>query len=592
MTLNLKNIKDTLAIIWESSPGWTTANIIISTAKGVLPLALIYIVKIIIDSVTEVIATGKPILTDKDLLNTFILAGVFFFINALAGSVNAYIRERQAFLVNDHVQNLIHKKTTNIPYGYYEDPGYQNLFYRAIEESGYRPGRVFNGILGLFQNTITLALIVGILLTLHWGMIPYLLLVSIPVIVFKLYYSRKFYRLRNEQTEQERKVRYFNRLLTSKDFAKELRIFDLGNYFKNEFETIRKELRKKQYKLIKSRTLWESAVQVLATAFLLIVFGYIIYITAIKEISTGDMAMYFLALHRGYTVLQEWLMRIAALYEDNLFLKNFFEFLNINTKKDTGKNSAFPAPLKKGITFKNVSFRYPGTKKWVLNDLNFSINAGETVAIVGSNGAGKTTIVKLLAGLYKPDKGSILADDTDMEVIDRSKLAESVSVIFQDFMLYNVSAKNNIWFGNINREPSNNNIQKAAKDAGIHELFMNLPKGYETTLGTLFRNSEQLSRGEWQRTALARSFFNDAQLIILDEPTSSLDAFTEARLIDHFKEITKGRTAIIISHRLTTIKLADRIVVLEDNSIAETGTHNELIARNGTYKKMLDSLSQ
>jgi ATP-binding cassette subfamily B protein len=179
-----------------------------------------------------------------------------------------------------------------------------------------------------------------------------------------------------------------------------------------------------------------------------------------------------------------------------------------------------------------------------------------------------------------------------MEVIDRSKLAESVSVIFQDFMLYNVSAKNNIWFGNINREPSNNNIQKAAKDAGIHELFMNLPKGYETTLGTLFRNSEQLSRGEWQRTALARSFFNDAQLIILDEPTSSLDAFTEARLIDHFKEITKGRTAIIISHRLTTIKLADRIVVLENNSIAETGTHNELIARNGTYKKMLDSLSQ
>ena len=592
MTLNLKNIKDTLAIIWESSPGWTTANIIISTVKGVLPLALIYIVKIIIDSVSEVIATGKPILTDKDLLNTFILAGVFFFINALAGSVNAYIRERQAFLVNDHVQNLIHKKTTNIPYGYYEDPGYQNLFYRAIEESGYRPGRVFNGILGLFQNTITLALIVGILLTLHWGMIPYLLLVSIPVIVFKLYYSRKFYRLRNEQTEQERKVRYFNRLLTSKDFAKELRIFDLGNYFKNEFETIRKELRKKQYTLIKSRTLWESAVQVLATAFLLIVFGYIIYITAIKEISTGDMAMYFLALHRGYTVLQEWLMRIAALYEDNLFLKNFFEFLNINTKKDTGKNSAFPAPLKKGITFKNVSFRYPGTKKWVLNDLNFSINAGETVAIVGSNGAGKTTIVKLLAGLYKPDKGSILADDTDMEVIDRSKLAESVSVIFQDFMLYNVSAKNNIWFGNINREPSNNNIQKAAKDAGIHELFMNLPKGYETTLGTLFRNSEQLSRGEWQRTALARSFFNDAQLIILDEPTSSLDAFTEARLIDHFKEITKGRTAIIISHRLTTIKLADRIVVLENNSIAETGTHNELIARNGTYKKMLDSLSQ
>ncbi|NPA37600.1 MAG: ABC transporter ATP-binding protein [Chlorobi bacterium] len=592
MDLNLKNIKGALKIIWDSSPGWTLANITISIIKGTLPLVLIYIVKIIIDSVSEVISTGRPLLTDKDLINTFIIAGIFFFINALSGSLNAYIREKQAFLVNDHVQNLIHNKTINIPYGFYENPAYQNLFYRAIEESGYRPGKVFNGLLSLFQNTITLTLIVAVLLTLHWVMLPFLFLVSIPIIVFKLYYSRKFYKLKNKQTEQERKVRYFNRLLTSKDFAKELRIFDLGKYFKNEFETLRTELRKNQTKLIKSRTLWESTVQILATAFLLLVFAFIVYSTVTKKISTGDMAMYFLALHRGYTVLQEWLARFASLYEDNLFLKNFFEFLGLNTENASHRNLDFPKPLQKGIYFENISFRYPGTKKWILKNLSFEIKKGETIAIVGANGAGKTTIVKLLAGLYSPDKGKIKADNTDWENINRSRLADSVSVIFQDFMLYNASAKDNIRYGNIYREPENESIYQAAKDAGIHDLFINLPNGYETILGILFKNSKQLSRGEWQRTALARSFFNNAQLIILDEPTSSLDAFTEARLINHFKEITKGRTAVIISHRLTTIKLADRIVVLDSNSITETGTHEELMAMNGTYKSMLDSLNQ
>jgi ATP-binding cassette subfamily B protein len=333
-------------------------------------------------------------------------------------------------------------------------------------------------------------------------------------------------------------------------------------------------------------------VQVLATLFLLAVFGYIIYRTISKDITTGDMAMYFLALHRGYTVLQEWLMRIASLYEDNLFLKNFFDFLRIEVKKDTSANLHFPKPVKHGITFKDVSFKYPNTKRWVLKNLNLTINEGETIAIVGSNGAGKTTLVKLLAGLYKPTSGTITVDGIDWTQIRKDELADAVSVIFQDFMLYNVSAKENIWYGNIKHQPDDKSIQESAQNAGIDEMFKSLPEGYDTILGTLFKNSEQLSRGEWQRTALARSFFNKAQLIILDEPTSSLDAFTEANLINHFKEITNNKTSIIISHRMTTIKLADRIVVIDGNSICETGSHDELLRKKGLYKKIIDSLNQ
>ena len=592
MTLNVKNIAGALKIIWESSPVWSLVNIVFSVVRGVLPLALIYIVKLVIDDVIRIAASGKPLLTDQDILNTFIIAGVFFLLNALVGAANLYVREKQSYILTDHIQNIIHKKTIAIPYRYFEDSEYQNVFYRAVEESSYRPSRVFYGLLGLLQNSVTLILIIAVLMTLGWEIIAFLLVISVPIVFFNLHYSKLFYFLKKEQTEEERKVGYYNRLLTSKDFAKELRIFDLGNYFKGKYEKLREDLRDKQLKLIRRRTVWESLVQVISTVFLLMIFGYIIYSTVTKKISTGDMAMYFLALHRGYNVLQEWLSRISALYEDNLFLKNFFEFLRIKVRSDSTVGLHFPRPVKKGISFKNVSFKYPNTKRWVLKDVNFSIDTGETVAIVGTNGAGKTTLVKMLAGLYKPVSGKITVDSVDWSAIKSDELAASVSVIFQDFMLYNESAKNNIWFGNVKRNPDDEPIQEAAKNAGIHDLFINLPKSYETMLGTLFKNSEQLSRGEWQRTALARSFFNDAQLIILDEPTSSLDAFTEAGLLEHFREIANGRTAIIISHRLTTIKLADRIIVLDGNTVAETGTHDELMRKGGVYQRMIESLSQ
>ena len=592
MSFSVKNITGALKIIWKSSPLWSLTNIVLSVLRGILPLILIYIVKLVIDDVIRIASTGNPLLTDAEIINTFILAGIFFLLNSFTSAVSSFVRQKQSYLVTDYIQNLIHQKTINIPYRYFEDSEYQNIFYRAIEEASYRPSRVFYGLLGLLQNSVTLALIIGILITLHWGVLPYLLLISVPIVAFQLYYSKLFYFLKRDQTEEERKVNYYNRLLTSKDYAKELRIFNLGQHFKENYETLRGGLREKQINLIKKRTLWETLVQVIATVFLLMIFGYIIYSTVTKSISTGDMAMYFLALHRGYSVLQEWLSRISSLYEDNLFLKNFFEFLKIQVKEDSSSSLHFPKPIKEHITFKDVSFKYPNTKRWVLKDVNFSIKAGETVAIVGTNGAGKTTLVKMLAGLYKPTTGDITVDGTDWTQIRSDELADAVTVIFQDFMLYNVSAKKNIWYGNIKREPDDNPIREAAKNAGIHDMFMNLPKGYETTLGTLFKNSEQLSRGEWQRTALARSFFNDAQLIILDEPTSSLDAFTEAGLLKYFGEIASGRTAIIISHRLTTIRLADRIIVLDGHGVAETGTHKELINKNGLYRKMVDSLDQ
>lgn len=261
--------------------------------------------------------------------------------------------------------------------------------------------------------------------------------------------------------------------------------------------------------------------------------------------------------------------------------------------RDEGLNHCeFPKEITQGIKFNNIGFKYRNTNTWVLQGLNFTIKPGETIAIVGANGSGKTTLIKLLAGLYEPTEGKIFVDATDWSSIRSDELAKNVSVIFQDFMLYNVSAQDNIWYGNVQGERNDELIHGAAKDAGVHNLFSSFAKGYDTTLGNLFKGSQPLSQGEWQRTALARSFYNQATLILLDEPTSSLDAFTEAKLLDHFKSITQNRTAVIVSHRLSTIKLADRIVVLDQGRMAEIGSPHELEAKKGHYKEMVDSLKR
>lgn len=588
----LKHLIQAVKIVYISSPKWTLINVFTTTFRGLIPLLLLYVIKELVDVVEQTINTNRDTNNLEEVYTTVALAGIFFLFNAISGSFNALVRERQAHFVNDHIQKLIQDKTVNIPYKYFEDSNYQDIFYRAINEAPFRPGSIFYSLLGLFQNTITLSIIIIVLSTFHWSLIPVLLLAGIPIILFRFYYSSKLYTIKKEQTEEERKMHYFNRLLTAKDFAKELRVFDLNKTFRDKYVEVRDTLRSKQWQLSKNKTAWESLVQVISTLILLVVFSTIIFGAINGKISNGSMAMYFLALHRGYAVLQELLTKITSLYENNLFLKNFFEFQEISIPNEKNEKLSFPSPITNGITFNNVSFKYPNTNRWVFKNINLHIPSGKTIALVGENGSGKTTLVKMLAGLYQPTNGHIAIDNIDINAIDKTALAENISVIFQDFMLYNVSASDNIVFGNVKRPLNTNNITKAAKEAGIHSVFSELPNGYETTLGTLFKDSEMLSRGEWQRTALARSFYNEAQLVILDEPTSSLDAFTEASLIKHFKQIIYNRTAIIVSHRLRTISMADFIVVLKDDGIAEYGEYNELLHMQGELYRMVQSLQQ
>ena len=529
------------------------------------------------------------------LIALLIIAAVVFLTNALTASLGALVRERQSFVISDYFDNLIHNKTTRIDYGFFEHPKYQNVFFRALNEASFRPSRIFYGIIGLLQNLITLIVMGGILLMVHWSVSIVLLVVTLPVTFIRLRYARSLFNFKRENTDRERKVNYYNRLLTSREYAKELRTFDLGPLFRKRYHQLKNDWRQSQYRMLRSKTVREVAVQVLAAIAVFSVYGLIAYRAFQGQLSIGDVVLYFMALQRGYAYLQEFLGRISGLYEDSLFLNNLFEFLHLRESRPPLREEErfpFPARMKEGIRFDNVGFHYPVNERWVLRNASFSVNAGETVALVGINGAGKTTLVKLLCGLYKPVEGEIRIDGIPIDHIKWKERVDNISAIYQDFMLYNVTARENIWFGNVRRESSDDKITDAARQAGIHEIIDDFTDGYETTLGTLFENSEQLSPGQWQRLALARSFFNQSQIVLLDEPTSALDAFSEAKLLKYIKTITENRTAVIISHRLSTIKMADRIIVLDGHQIVEEGYYEELLQKKGAFFSMVESLKQ
>lgn len=583
--------KRALLLVIESSHKWAAYNSLLIIVKGSMPLAFIYLIKLLVDTSAQVIINRSEPVHLTNLIIYLCLAGIVFIINSLAGSIGTYIKERHSYYVQDNIKAKIHEKTIHMNFSNFENFHFQDIHHRAVSESSYRPNRVFNELISLFQNGVTLLLVSLILISLHWSVAIIVTLISLPIIIIRLKNSRSLYTLRRNQTSDERKVGYYDTLITDKTFAKEVRLFNLSTLFGQRYRDTLSDLREKQLLTIWVAAKNETLIQLLSAIALFGIYGLILYFTYLGRISQGSMVLYFLVLQRGYSVLQDFLSKVANLYEDSLYLKDLFEFFDYEVVIEEDKRLLdFPSPITQGITFENIGFKYPHSSRKVFKNFNLTIRPNETLAIVGANGAGKTTLIKLLCGLYSPTSGQIRIDGIDINKIKRESISKSISAIFQDFTLYNVSARENIWFGDVSKEGKIEEIKEAAKIAGVDNLLSNLPNGYENTLGNLFEGSEMLSQGEWQRIALARSIYHNSELIILDEPTSSLDAYTEANLITHFKSITTNRTAIIISHRLTTIQIADRILMIGADGKIELGTHAELIALNGEYFSMVKTV--
>lgn len=580
------HLKSALRYIWEGGKNWTIANAVFIFLQGTFPLVLIYLMKLLIEQI-EGIADHEGDEGLRQLMLIVIATGIVFFLNSFFTSVGNLVKEHESQLVSNYLHGLIQKKTTSLDINYFENPEYHNVFHRAVVEAPYRLGNLVSGFVTIFQNIISLILIAGIVAHFNWIMFLILFVSTVPGIFIRLKYAVRLYTWKKEKTKQERKAHYFNRILTDKTFAKEVRLFGLSAYFGKRFQQIKDVLRLENYAILKNKTVYESLFYLIST---LVIFGAIAHVSIEAyegNITIGSLVMYILFFQRGLGFFRSMLNALARLYEDSLFLNYLDEFFKLENKiANPLPEKAVHEPPRKMIQFREVNFHYPVSQRNVFTDLNIDIPIGQNVAIVGDNGAGKTTLIKLLCRFYDPDKGEILFDHNNIKHYPLTELRKMISVVFQDFILYHLTAEENIWFGNIQQNKDSQKIKTAAKNAGIHDTLMNIPHQYKANLGNLFENSEELSLGEWQKLAIARAFFRDARIIILDEPTSSLDAETEFNVFQKFRELTKGKTSVIISHRFSTVKLADYIYVIDESRVKEQGTHDELMKAGGKYATM------
>jgi ATP-binding cassette subfamily B protein len=438
----------------------------------------------------------------------------------------------------------------------------------------------------MFRGLLSLILMAGLILTLHWSLALLMIIVNIPGIWLRLHYAGLIYNFQWEQTPEARKATYFNWLLTGERPSREIRLFGLGKYFISLFNKSFLKTKEEEIRIVRKRTFIELFSDIFKAAAVLITLLFIARQTINGSLTLGKMTMFVLAFRQGMVYIKDLFGSLASLYEDSLFIGDTFEFLNLKETLNAVPPAVAISGFSNGIKVNDLCFTYPGNADKTLNAVSFEIKKGEVIALVGPNGAGKSTLVRLLCRLYDPDSGIVKCDGTDIKNINPEEYRKLFSVIFQDFMLYNMEAGENIRLGNIDEEKPDEKIRSAAEATGIHDLINALPNGYSTVIGNLFDDSRELSWGEWQKLALARALFRDAPVLILDEPSSALDAETEYDIFSRFREIVRGRTSILISHRFTNVNLADRIIVLDKGSIAETGTHDELMKKRGMYYTM------
>jgi ATP-binding cassette subfamily B protein len=582
--------RESLKLVWNSSPRWTFTNIVISVLRSVFPLILIWLLKVVVDDITKA-ATASSFTPNINVLWPILAVVIIWFLDEASSDFSNYVRKKQALKLEVYMYGLLHSKAIKLDLINFERPEYFDCLSRASREAPWRPNNILNNLVSMLRGLLSLLLMAGLILTLHWTLVILLLVANIPGIWLRLYYADILYNFQRQQTPEARKSAYFNWLLTGDRPSRELRLFSLGNFFISLFRKSFLKQKEEEINIIRRRTLIEFVSNLFKASSLLVFLLFIAHQTISGELSLGQMAMFLLAFRQGMLYIKDLFSSLAGLYEDSLFIGDTFEFLNLKENVIAAEPVIVPFPLKKKIVVDNLSFTYPGNNFRSILDVSFEIKKGEIIALVGSNGAGKSTLVRLLCRLYDPDSGSIKYDSNDIRNIDPEEYRKHFSVVFQDFMLYNLSAGENIRMGNIDEKNPDDRIKASATTTGIHDLIDNLPNGYDTAIGNLFDDSRELSWGEWQKIALSRALFRDAPILILDEPSSALDADTEYDIFSRFREIVKGRTSILISHRFTNVSLADRIIVLNKGAIAETGTHHDLMKRGGIYFTMFTKQS-
>src|SRR5450631_249297 len=583
---SLRNIRPLLKMVWETSPPLVAASVVFRLCRALLPLAMLWVSKLIIDGVVGWITRHSGNLAAIWKLVALEL-GLAVFSDVL-GRANTLCDSLLGDRFTNRVSVRLMEHASRLDLAMFEDPVFYDKLDRARRQTTGRMG-LLAALLSIGQDAVTLvSLSTGLIVFSPWLMLL-LAAAVIPSFLGETHFTSLAYSVLYKRTPERRKLDYLRLLGASAQSAKEVKIFGLGPYLSKHYDEVSTEIFKENKAIAIRRATLGSALNVVSTGGYYGAYAVVLARTLAGTITLGSFTFLTGAFNRSRAYIEKILSGFNDISEQAVFLKDLFEFLAMQPTIGAAPNAIpAPRPIRQGFEFRHVGFAYAGSDRMVVQNINFHLYPNEKLALIGENGAGKTTLVKLLARLYDPTQGQILLDGVDLRDYDVEDLRKEIGVIFQDYMRYELLAKENIGFGKIEDLADHSRIERAARKSMAFQVIDKLPNGYDQMIGRRFDGGVDLSGGEWQKFALARAYMRDAQLLILDEPTATLDARAEYEVFRRFAELTKGRMAVLISHRFSTVRMADRILVLQDGRIREPGTHKHLVALGGQYSELFE----